>query len=254
MRRWQRGLFVVLAVVVGAATGVVLFSTVGPIPLRPTASGDPTSSGMPSSDPTSHDTASTPAPKRLVTPTPAPDPSAPPFTELALLQPENLDEHNWHETQLGETWDWLPRRQITSCAQMSPTDGQPVEAYAATYEGRVTTAAEIVVRYPHESAAREAMQRLSDRIDACADSPQDQPQLEAESISPPREEDAIEVVLWQTTAAEGEAQGVVGIARADDRLAFLSLLSPKPGSTEVLDPLESTYVDALYVYAGRRLV
>lgn len=250
------GLALGLAALVGILIGVVLFNQVGPFPLLTSGPSTGTSSPPDNSGSTTPEVPSpgavTPSPDE--SPSDDSDPSDAPFTKLALLQPENFDQHNWKSTKVLDTWEEEPSTQITSCTDLPIKGKQPIAVYAARYEGRVTIAAEIVARYPTEKAAKAAVERLTNQIKECDDRAETEPELTTKKVSEPDATQDIDVTIWSTSSDDDSTLGVVGIARAGDRLALLSLVSPGPGSAEVVDPRDTTYVDALYVYAGRRLI
>lgn len=270
MRRGGVVTTMIAAVVVGLLAGVVLFTQVGPVPLaigRPTGGpSGPSSTAAPS--PSASPSAAAPTPSTSSpTPTPstsapsspepsAPTPSDPAFTVRALLQPEEFQTvGGWGTTSLVDSWQGLPPEQVTSCTEPAGADGERVATHSAVYRGRSTTGAEVVIRYADADAAEVAVSRMIERITACADQPDGDPELTVTDLPAPDPEELSEVYLWDTTAVvkKGTAQGAIGIARAGDRIAFLTLISlstdPVGGKKKA-----TTDLDALLLQAGRRLI
>lgn len=239
------------ATVVGVVAGFGLHAYAGQFPLAaPSTSenpGNPTGQGEPGEP-------ATPAPATPEPPaTPIKGEQPAPFTESALLQPENFNEHNWVNTRRTSMEAALPSRQITSCTTVEPGDGTVLSAYSGTSEGLVTVAGQVVARFPSESEAESAMTKIGERLGACTSQAKGEPPLTSEPKDAPASDQVDRVQLWRTRAADGSVLGVVGVVRDGDRLTLLSLTSPRPGNPKVQDPMETTYVDPLYVYAGRRL-
>jgi len=264
MRHTGLWLTMSLAVVVGVVAGVALFTGVGPIPLpnRPASTSrvpsDPASeSGTPSprassSAPPSASSSPSRSESGTRTATPSAATSAtsePPFTARALLQPAEFLERGWGSATVSKTWTQIPPVQVTSCAAPADGDGAIVAAHAATYRGRSTTAAEVVARYDTEKAAQDAVQTLIDRIAECADPADGEPDLTVEPMQVPDPDGISEVYLWNTTGPAGTStEGAIGVARAGDRIALLSMVST------TTDPVGTTKVGSLVLQAGRRLV
>lgn len=255
-----------LAVLVGALVGLTVFRLAGPLPLataQPSASASAPTASTPSVSPT-------PTPSPSPTPTPSPTPKAtksakparttappakapspsvstpPPFTVAALLQPAEFRDAGWGEATVTQSWNDLPSEQITDCTEITADDGPIEAAYAARYQGLSTTAGEQVVRFESTSAARKAVQAMIKRIAECEPAGGEFAGLASERMEAPAPDGISELYLWNTTGPP-TVEGAVGLARADDRIALVSLES------ETTDPVQTTQVGALMLAAGRRL-
>lgn len=255
-----------LAVAVGLFAGFAIFRIAGPLPFAagqpstPSPSAPPATSASPSPTPTASPSV-TPSPTPKATksakparttapPRKAPSPSVstpPPFTEAALLQPAQFSEHGWDNATQTRFWDGFADEQITACTEVTAADGPVESAYAATYAGNLTVGAETVVRFTSTAAAEKAVIGLLDRIDVCVPAGGESTGLKSQPMTPPAAEGLDELYLWNTTG-EPNTEGVVGLARAGDRLALVSLTSDET------DPAETTEVRPLMLQAGRRLV
>lgn len=248
-----------LSVVVGVIVGVVLFNQLGPFP-----SGDGNESPGPSTSASAAPSgSSSPAPS---SPPPSEEPSPtetseadPPFTQGALLTIDHLLESGWESGGPINNWDGLPPTQITQCAQLS-SDDQVIDAYAATIDGvaegeQPIFSAEVVMRFPDTETAEQAMAKLVRQVNACDSAPPGESTMTPGSPEHPGTDDKVDdTVVWSAEGEDGKALAVIGLARADDRIALLSLSSFGSDGTEPLDPKESADVNALTIYAGRRLV
>lgn len=240
MRRSSVWFSLGLALVIGVLAGGVLFDRVGPIPLS--TGPERTSGAKPATSVGSSSTASTSKSKPSSIPTPKP-----PFTAKALLQPEELTDRGWGRATVTQRWDSVPDSQITSCVEVSAS-GTTVAAYAATYRGLNTTAAEVVIRFTDETAARLATQPLIDQISSCMSPAGDEVDVFVKRLEPPETDGVIsEVYLWEITGSDN-LEGAIGLARTDDRIALLTMRS------KVTDPTKTTLLSNLTQQAGRRLV
>lgn len=255
-----------LAVLVGALIGLTVFRLAGPLPHA--AAGPSTPASVP---PTPATASPTPTPTASPSPTPSPTPKAtksakparstaapppktpspsvstpPPFTADALLQPSEFEERGWGSATQTQSWNDLPSEQITSCTEVTSADGPIEAAYAATYEGLSTTAGEMVVRFESSAAARKAVQDLIGRIGECEPAGGEFAGLAAARMKAPAPDGISELYLWNTTGPPN-VEGAVGLARAQDRIALVTLRS------EATDPVQTTQVGALTLQAGRRL-
>lgn len=276
MRRTGTWATLIGAVLIGVLAGVMLFARVGPLPIstaqpsgpsspdsagpsRPGPSSPPPSSADPSDSPSSPSTPAVSSPPASPSPSDTPSgstPSEPPFTAKALLQPSEFEEFGtWGRTTTVRTWDGVPPDQVTSCTEPDDGEGRQVAAHAAVYRGKSTTAVEIVIRYADEETAKAAVIRMLDRVDACADQPAGDPDLTAEMIQAPDPDELSASYLWDTTGADGStAQGAIGIVRAGDRVALLTLISLTSDPVGTTKEKGTTDLGPLLVQAGRRLV
>lgn len=276
MSRSRVGLTLGLAVLVGALLGWAAFRLAGPLPLAsadpsppvsvppatatasptptPTPTASPTPTPSPTPSPTSSPTTKAAKPARPVRTTAPRPPTAappsvstpPPFTVAALLPAAQFREFGWGEASVTQSWNDLPSEQITYCTEVTSNDGPIEAAYAARYQGESTTAAETVVRFESTAAARTAVQGLIGRIGACEPPDGESAGLAAERMAAPAPDGISELYLWNTTGPP-TVEGVVGLARAGDRIALVSLES------ETTDPVQTTQVGALMLAAGQRL-
>lgn len=253
-----------LSVVVGVIVGVVLFSQLGPFP-----SGDGNESPGPA-------TSASAAPSDTSPPPPSsPQPSSPPaseepsptdtsetdpaFTEEALLNTDHMVENGWESADPVNNWDGLPPEQITQCAQLG-SDDKIIDAYAATMDGlaegdQPISSAEVVMRFPDSKTAEWAMAELVRQVNACESAPPGESAMTPGSTEHPGTDDKVDdTALWSAEGEDGKALAVIGLARADDRVALLSLSSFGQDGADPLDPKGSADVYALTIYAGRRLV
>lgn len=258
-----------LSVVVGVIVGVVLFNQLGPFPSGdgskspgPGTSASATPSGSSSPDPSSPPPSSPPPSSPPAGEEPSPTDSAdadPAFTQDALLSIDHMIENGWESAGPVDNWDALPPEQITQCAQLG-SDDQVVDAYAATIDGlaggdKPISSAEVVMRFPDTETAEEAMADLVRQVNACDSAPPGESTLTPGSPEHPGTDDKVDdTVVWSAEGEDGKALAVIGLARADDRIALLSLSSFGKDGAEPLDPKESADIDALTIYAGRRLV
>ena len=254
-----------LSVVVGVIVGVVLFTQLGPFPSAgdgetpgPGASPSAIPTESPAADPSSPPPSSPPPPTTEPNPTDSSDPD-PAFTEAALLNPDHLLERGWETAGIINNWEDLPPDQINQCAQLSAEDGV-VDAYAATMDGTAEgeqpiSSAEVVMRFPDEATAETAMAELVRQVNACESAPPGESNLTSTRLDPTDPDPKVgEALVWSAEGGDGQVLAMIGLARAGDRIALLSLVSFGKDGVPPLDPLGSTDVFELTVYAGRRLV
>lgn len=253
-----------LAVVVGVIVGVVLFNRLGPFPSpsgqESPASGSPSPSAAPTDSPTSTPSAEpTPSPSPTQSDEESPDDPAPPFTQDALVSPEHLLERGWETVRPVNQWDGLPPDQITKCTAITADDGV-IDAHAATIDGTAEgeqpiSSAEVVARFEDEATAEKVMADLVRRVNACSSAPPGESTMTPGQNDHPDPDDKVdESVLWPAEGEGGQSLAMIGLSRADDRIALITLGSVGKDGAEPLDPFGSLDVFELTTYAGRRLV
>lgn len=269
MRRSEVRVALGLSVVLGVIIGAVLHNQLGPIT---SAGGSPppspgtsrSATPTPSAQPSSPTPTASSAPASSAPPSSAPespDPSeedGPPFTHDALLNADHLIEHGWESAGPVDDWDGVPPEQITACAHLASDD--VVEAYAAKLDGTAEgdqpiASAEVVMRFADVETAEGALAELVRQVNACESAPPGESTLEPTRLDPPDPDDKVdEAVVWSAEGENGQVLAAIGVARADDRVALLSLSAFGKDGAEPVDPLGTTDFFELTVYAGRRLV
>ncbi|MBA8794892.1 hypothetical protein FHX74_002520 [Friedmanniella endophytica] len=257
---------VLAAVLAGGATGIGLHAW-RPDPLGLAGTGAEAADASPGTSGTARASAS-PKPRRSTGPTPTatptattPSPSAsaepsddstPAFTERALLQPANLTANGWKSAEMYKRYAGLPGGAITPCAEITTGDTGVVEGYAARYASSHTGAIELVARFSSESAAQREYSQLVNLVANCADSAYE-PKLAVSESSRTVEADGVDNVQWWNTTSSDGGRGIIGIVRAQDRIAYLTMSSPDsdPDNTQ---PGGTTDIAAVLTVAGQRLV
>lgn len=242
------------AVVAGVAGGVLLHASV-PFPgtsAQLTSPQTPTSSSPATSASPSAPTDST-SPSKKPSPTEDPSPTktgpASKFTRAALLPGTDFVERGWAKADVLSLSDGVGDPASTLCTSVPSDVAGLTAAYAATYRGLNTYGAEQVVRFRTVAEAEAAFADLTTRVERC----DTDPKRAARATIGTRHEPELPLsgaVWWNTAPKEDgvSAQGVIGLVRMGDRIAYLTLAS------EINDPSTTVKVESLLTQAGRRLV
>ena len=248
------------AIVVGLLLGVVGYLVV-PLPTA-TSTGGPPPSATPTGEhptasrvtPSSTSSESSPSagPASPAAPTSAGEES-PPFTRAALLLPSEFIEAGWGRASQTAVYDRAGDDLPTLCATAASVAKRSVERYSASYRGRQTDAIEIVSRYADASDAEKAMDRLADAVGGCAGAADER----RATVRTRHEPDLTGVTdsRWWTLEVPAKAgglvaggSGVVALARIDDRVVYLALVSASSA------PEETVQLEPLLTQAARRMV
>ena len=270
--RRRTGSLLAVAAVLGVLVGAGAFA-VAPLPIRPQAgavvvtastSGPAPATSTTPAAPASTATAAraTPTPRpssprpssssslRAASPSPSRTPVAgPPFTERALLQTSELLQHGWAKAAELSLQPGVAMTPLLRCVRLDRLPEQPVAAYAATYQGLHTEAAEQVVRFAGTADATSAVNRLVAQVDACDEAPSSR-RATVGTRHEPDLEGITDVVWWNVrgAGADDPMRGVLALVRVDDRLVALYL------HATTTDPAKTTDVLPLMRQAGLRLV
>ena len=255
-RRSVRGLIAVAAVA-GVLLGAAAFA-VDPLPLGPRAgaradvpvAGDSTPAHpAPPSEPAS----ATPV-RATASARPSPTPARPttggsPFTERALLQTSEFLQHGWAKAAELSLQKGVVTKPLLPCVRVGSLPQEPVAAYAATYQGLHTQAAEQVVRFASTADARAARDRLVEQVAGCGGATAERRVQVGERHDPDLERIS-ETTWWNVRGAapDDRMRGVLVLVRVDDRLVALYL------HATTTDPAKTTDILPLMRQAGLRLV
>lgn len=252
----MRGLLAVAAVA-GLLLGAAAFAA-DPLPIGPRAgaradvpvAGDSTptdqarASDPASATPVRATSSARPSPTRVRPPT-----SGSPFTERALLQTSEFLQYGWARASELSLQEGVVTKPLLPCVRVGSLPQEPVAAYAATYQGLHTQAAEQVVRFATEADARAALDRLVKQVAGCGGATAERRVLVGTRHDPDLERIS-DTTWWNVRGAapHDAMRGVLVLVRVDDRLVALYL------HATTTDPAKTTDILPLMRQAGLRLV
>lgn len=178
-----------------------------------------------------------------------PPTSGSPFTERALLQTNEFLQYGWAKASELSLQEGVVTKPLLPCLQVGSLPQEPAAAYAATYQGLHTQAAEQVVRFASEADARAALDRLVTQVAGCAGAPAER-RVQVGKRHDPDLDRISETTWWNVrgSAPHDAMRGVLVLARVDDRLVALYL------HATTTDPAKTTDILPLMRQAGLRLV